>query len=217
MPAARTPRGPRWTGRRLAWALELAYGRTARGGLNTRAAADGLGLSQRTIQRLLAEPRRHVPPAARRELVSHNVLPSEQTLLKEDQAAEYAREAIARIALPHGAGILPTWRAQNWLEPHLVAILEVPGVPAYGLRQIATGRLAGRPVADLRRRGQMVDFTTVPTRFHATLLVHAVLTTVLPWRIHPRGLTLSAGPTRAFAGDAPQLDLDAVAAAHGLR
>lgn len=193
----------------MAWTLLLAYGLNSRGRINTRAAADGLGVSQRTIQRWLAEPGRRVSPAARAALISSNVLPSEQTLAKEDQAADYAREAIARVQLARGAGILPRWREQGWLEPHLVAVIQIPDVPAYGLRQLALARIAGRPVADLRRRGELVDFTTVETRFHANLLIHSTLTSVRPWRIQPTALRLPAGPTRAFAGDAPPSDLDA--------
>lgn len=207
------PDRPHWTGRRVAWTLVMLYGTNTRGGIDTAGAAAGLERSQRTIQRWLAEAKRQPPPVERAALLAAHGMPSGEALRGEQQGASYAEEAIARIALPRGVGILPAWRTRGWLEPHLVAVLEVPGVPGYGLRQLATARVGGRTVTDLRRRGELVDFTTVETRFHADLAIFRVLDAVRPWRIQPRAVHLAQGATRAFAGDAPPTRLDAVRAA----
>ena len=65
----------------------------------------------------------------------------------------------------------------------------------------------GRGVADLERRATFADFTTVPTRFHATVLIQSVLDQVRPWRIQARALSIGVGPTRTWSGDAPAVSL----------
>ena len=70
-------------------------------------------------------------------------------------------------------------------------------------------------MGELRRRGAMVDNLTVPTRFHAQVLAHAVMIRQQAWRVHPTAQRLAAGRTQVWMADAPPVDLSALAA--GLR
>ena len=197
------------------WALSLTFGVNSRGGPDTRAAAAALGVSQSTVYRWIRGQNRWLAkaPAERLDQIARAGLPPAEVLRHEEQGAQYAREAIERIALPKHRGVLPAWREQNWLEPHLVAVVGIPGLR---LRQIAVSRIAGRQLEDLRRRGAFLDYTTVPTRFHATILVHELLTQLRPWRIQAPE-TVKQGRTQTWADDAPDTNLDALAVTHDLR
>lgn len=208
--------GPRWTVHQLDGVLALSYGAAPGGGADTAAAAAALGVSRRTVQRWLHGSNRVRAriPAARLLQIT---LPAEMVLRQESQAAEYAQEAIARIALPRGRGIEEVWRVQRWLEPHLVAVLEVEVAPGVVLRQAAVSRGQTKSLQALRRRGAVADFTVVPTRFHATVLVHELLQRVQPWRVLPMAGTVSAGRTQTWSATAVVVDLDQLAVALGLR
>ena len=105
------------------------------------------------------------------------------------------------------ASILPAWREQGWLDQHTVAILEVHGKPWL---QVAVTNANTRALGELRRRGKIVNSTTVPTRFHAQVHAHAVMTRQQAWRVHPTPQRLSAGRTQVWMADAPSMDLQAV-------
>ena len=94
-------------------------------------------------------------------------------------------------------GIKPAWEKQRWLEPHRVAVLEIP-VRHLKIRQLAIARDEPSRVAELTRRGKVVDEATVPTRFHATVLVHQVLTEMSPWRFQAGGDQVTQGFTQAW-------------------
>ena len=211
------PRGPRWTIKQLTAVLAVSFGTTPNGGADTAAAAAALGVSRRTVQRWLhGSNRQHARiPAARLAQITK---PDPTVLRHEEQAAVYAREAIARVALPKGRGIDESWRRQRWLEPHLVAVLEVR-VPELRmkLRQVSVSRGSDRSLRELRRRGELVDFTIVPTRFHATALVHELLQIVRPWRVLPREDRVAQGRTHTWTVNAPAPDLAQLASTHGLR
>lgn len=208
--------GPRWTVKQLAAVLSLSYGTGPRGGPDTAAAAEKLGVSRRTVQRWLhgTNRQRAQIPADRLAQITR---PDPLVLRQETQAADFAREAIARIALPKGRGIDEAWRVQRWLEPHLVAVLEVALIPGVLVRQVTVSRGHTKSMQALRRRGQIADFTVVPTRFHATVLVHELLTQVGPWRVLPQMGTVAVGRTQTWSMSAPVVDLDQLAVAHGLR
>lgn len=212
----KSPKGPRWTIGRLRFVLILTFGLNSRGGPNTRAAAETLGVSQRTVQRWLRGPYRSLPhiAPARLEQLRKVSRPDEETVEQEQQSARYARDAIERIALPKKRGVLASWRDRQWLEPHIVAVLDLRTL---GLRQVAVSRVSDKSLPGLRRRGAMIDSTTVPTRFHATVLAHELLQILDQWRLQiPPGL-ITQGRTQTWTIDAPQVDLDALAVTHGLR
>lgn len=208
--------GPRWTVKQLAEVLALSYGTGPRGGPNTAATAVDLGVSRRTVQRWLhgSNRQRAGIPANRLTQITR---PDPLVLQHEAQAADYAREAIARIALPKGRGVLEAWQVQRWLEPHLVAVLDVTVAPGVLVRQATISRGHTKSMQALRRRGQIADFTVVPTRFHATVLVHELLGRVGPWRVLPRMGTVKVGRTQTWSVTAPMVDLDQLAVTHGLR
>jgi transcriptional regulator with XRE-family HTH domain len=198
--------------------MTLVFGHTARGRLDTRAAAEDLGVSRRTVQRWLHGAADEPPaiPAARLAQIIELSRPDPEVLEQERRDAQYAREAIRSVALPRGRGILPAWRERQWIEPHLVAVVEVPRT-GLGLRQVAVTRVAGRALQDLHRRGQVLDFTTVETRFHATALAHELLRMLDPWRVQPPASLVKQAPTRTWVADAPTVDLSHLAVTHGLR
>jgi hypothetical protein len=207
--------GPEWTVRRLAFVLALTFGLSRRHRPDTAAAAAALGVSRRSVQRWLhGEPdaRARLSPA-HLEQVWQLSRPAEPSLRQEELTAARARDSIERIQLPRGRGISPVWRERRWLEQHLVGVLELPQL---GLRQVATSRVAGR-TNELRRRGELIDFTTVPTRFHAVVLVHELLQLLDPWRIQVPARLVKQGHTQAWTTDAPVIDLDQLAVTKGLR
>ena len=208
--------GPRWTVKQLSGVLALSYGVSPGGGPNTAAAAAALGVSRRTVQRWLhgSNRQRAGIPAQRLLQITR---PAPMVLRQEEQAVDYAREAIAQIALPKGRGVEQVWRVQRWLEPHLVAVLEVEVAPGVVLRQAAVSRGQTKSLQALRRRGEVADFTVVPTRFHATVLVHELLQRVQPWRVMPMAGTVSVGRTQTWSATAVVVDLDQLAVALGLR
>lgn len=213
-----TPRGPgpRWTVKQLAEVLALSYGTHPGGGPDTAAAAAALAVSRRTVQRWLhgSNRQRARIPADRVRAITQ---PTEMVLRQEEQAADYAHEAIARIALPKGRGTEKAWQVQRWLEPHLVAVLEVQVAPKVVVRQATISRGHTKSMQALRRRGVIADFTVVPTRFHATVLVHELLGWVQPWRVLPRAGTVATGRTQTWSATAPEVDLDQLGTTLGLR
>lgn len=198
---------PRWTHHRVRWALAIVYGTNRRGGVDTAAVAARLGVSQRTVQRWLAGgPRSTVPPSYLAR-ISTALLPSEVALRHEEQEAVYAREAIAQLALGRGRGVLPAWSQQRWVEPHAVLVL-APHLPQ--VLQVAFCRDDQRPIYEMRRRGDVLDSVVVANRFHAIVVVHALLEQVRQWRIGA-GVPLPTGVTRAFAAFADRPTLHTVA------
>ena len=206
-PAAATvppARAPRWTVSRLRFVLTVAYGAGARGGPDTAAAAAALGVSRRQVQRWLHGKDRALArvPAARLKQIERAVRPDPETLRQEQLSDRYAHAAIQRIA--EDSGVLPAWRDRHWLEPHLVVVLDLP---ALRLRQVATTRTSDRALHELRKRGKVIDSLTVPTRFHATALMNAVLVHLDAWRICAPPGAVAQGRTLTWAGNAPAVRL----------
>lgn len=216
MTAGRAGRGPRWTHRRLRLVVGVAFGMNARGQPHTAAAAAALGVSQRTVQRWLHGTDRTLArlPAGRLEQIQAAARPDPETLRQEEIAARYAHEAIAQIAAPGGAGVLAAWRQQKWLEPHLVAVLELWGL---GLRQVAITRASDRALPELHKRGKVLSHTTLASRFHATALVAALLTQLDPWRVMTPPGVVKQGRTQTWVADAPAVILHDLAVTHRLR
>ncbi len=207
-PTERT-RGPLWTKARLERVMRLRFGTTAAGAVDTRMAAVAMGVSQRTVQRWLHA--RHgrslaqIPPRRLEQLIEL-LLPSEKTRRGEAQAARYAERALQALHLPRKMGVLPAWEKQRWLEPHLVAVLEVK-LDDLRIRQLAIGRVSASKTDELRRRGTIIDHAVVPTRFHATLASHRVLTELAPWRFRAGTDQVVQGYTQAWLADAPSTHL----------
>lgn len=209
-----TRSGPLWTRARLGRVLGLRFGLAHNGHPDTAAVAQAMGVSRRTVQRWLHAPSgrslAHIPPRRLEQLLAL-LRPSEETLLKEEQQARYATKAIEGLHLPRKMGVKPAWEKQRWLEPHTVSILEVNLGQGLRIRQVTTGRTSTLDTAELRRRGRVLHQVQVPTRFHATLLIHAVLQQVGPWRFHAGVDQVRQGFTQAWIADAPEVDLASLA------
>lgn len=202
-------RGPLWTRARLERVMCLRFGFAADQQPDTAAAAASMEVSRRTVQRWLhAQHGRSVAhiPTKRLEQLIGLLLPSEETLATEAQQARYATKAISRLHLPHQMGVLPAWEKQRWLEPHLVVMLEIK-VGHLRIRQLAIGRQTPTKLTEMERRGRVLDQLVVPTRFHATVLVHQLLTLLHPWRFQAGPGQVTQGFTTAWMDDAPDIDL----------
>lgn len=214
-PTTGQQRKPTWTRARLERVMCLRFGFAADGGPDTQAAADAMGVSRRTVQRWLhADSGRSLAhiPAARLEQLINLLLPDDEVRSKEDQQARYAAKAIDGLSLPRRMGIKPAWEKQRWLEQHLVVVLEIK-VRHLRIRQLAVGRSSSRKLDEFRRRGTIVDDAVVPTRFHATLLVHQTLTELAAWRFQAGDDQVVQGFTQAWLADAPPTQLSAWASA----
>ena len=213
MPGRTRSVGPRWTRKRLVDTLAACYGRSPRGGVAVAEVAEDFEVSTRTVQRWMHGTNRqnaHIPERRLARLMFGD----EQVEVRRLQQAAYACEALAQIALPKGRGILPAWRDRGWLEPHVVAVIAVRARP---WRQVVVTNGTARSLEDLRRRGDILEITTVATRFHAVALASEVMTIVRPWRIHPSKALLAQGRSQVFTQDAPPVDLSVLAVSHDLR
>lgn len=192
--------GPTWTRARLARVMCLRFGFSPDGGPDTAAAAAAMGVSRRTVQRWLhAETGRSIAhiPTRRREQLIGLLLPAAETMAREEQQARYARKAIGGLPLPRKMGIKPAWERQRWIEPHQVMVLEIP-VGKLRIRQLAICRDDPSRVGEVERRGRVVDRAVVPSRFHATVLAHEVLTELAPWRFEAGEGQVVQGYTQAW-------------------
>lgn len=196
--------GPLWTRARLERVMCLRFGfGHDQISPDTAAAATAMGVTRRTVQRWLhAEHGRSMAhiPVKRREQLIELLLPQAETLAREEQQARYARKAIDGLHLPRKMGIKPAWEKQRWLEPHRVAVLQIP-VGHLKIRQLAIARDEPGRVAEMTRRGKVIDEVVVPTRFHATVLVHQTLTELGPWRFQAGGDQVTQGFTQAWIAD----------------
>jgi hypothetical protein len=201
--------GPTWTRSRLQRVMRLRFGSGA-SGVDTRAVAEAMGVTQRSVQRWLHAPHgrslARIPPRRMEQLITL-LLPSEETQRKEAQQARYAVAAIEGLALPREMGIKPAWKTRRWLEQHLVVVLEVRVDAEQRIRQLAVGRNSLAKSQEFRRRGRILDQAVAPTRFHATVLAHRVLSDLAPWRYQAGAGQVAQGFTQAWLPDAPDTHL----------
>ncbi|OOK65357.1 hypothetical protein BZL29_7887 [Mycobacterium kansasii] len=200
-------RAPRWSRKRLIGMLLDCYGLTARGKIDVAAVAAYAGVTPSTVRRWISKrhprsPRRVAIP--KRRIVQLQRGPAEVER-RNDQQYHYALNALA--SLEAGSAILPVWREQGWLDPHTVAIIAIHAKPWL---QVAVTNGHPRAWGELRRRGAIAASLTVPTRFHAQVLAHAVMVRQQAWRVHPTPRRLAAGRTQAWMADAPPVDLAAL-------
>lgn len=206
-----TVAGPEWTRGRLVSMLSDCFGETSSGAVDIAAVARGMAVTERTVQRWIAgaDTAPAVIPAVRlRQLRTGGPSVEKHAAAK----ATYARNAIRAIALPKGRGILPPWERDGWLKQHVVLVLATYSGP---WRQLVATNGGDRAVTEIRRRGEILDLTTVTTKFHADLLVHDVMTRLAPWQVQARPLRKGRG--QAWSDDAPDIDLSVIAVELGLR
>jgi hypothetical protein len=205
--AIRPARGPRWSRKRLIGMLLDCYGPTVRGSVHVAAVAEYAGVSPSTVRRWIS--RRH-PPSRRLAIPKHRILQLQrgpaEVERRNQQQYQYALNALASI--DDEQSILPAWREQGWLDQHTVAIIAIHRKPWL---QVAVTNANRRALGELRRRGATVANLTLPTRFHAQVLAHAVMTRQQAWRVHPTAQHLSAGRTHVWMADAPPVNLATLA------
>lgn len=191
---------PDWTREQWEHALRVRFGPGRGGRVNTAAVAAAAGVSRRTVQRWLAG---RIPPARAARLAGL-VRPSVDTLAREATTARAARRDLAAVTAGRGMGLKQGWVTRRWTEPHIVAVVDVP---ALGVRQVTTARAGPDRTPTLTRRGEVVDLTVVPSRFHATVLAHQVLADVDPWRVEAGAGQVAQGLTQVWLADAPATHL----------
>jgi hypothetical protein len=188
--------------------MSLRFGYSRTGGVDITAAATELGVTPRTVRRWLGGPGRslaQIPPKRLDQIVAL-LQPSEELLLREAQKERYARAALT-------GPIQPAWTEQGWLEPHLVAVVQIRVNDRVRIRQLAITRATSvKGWAAIKRRGRVVDQVQVPTRFHATVVCHQVLDSVKPWRFVASPNLVAHSYTQSWTADAPRTHLAAVAA-----
>ena len=210
-------RGPTWTKARLERVLRLKYGTTPQGRLNVAAVAAAMEVSPRTVRRWLKASSGRAKaaiPASRLQQLIGLLLPDPRTLSTEAKADVYALDAIRRLALPRRMGVLPSWEEQRWTEDHMVAVL---GIAKSGVRQLTIARAGLERTDEVQKRGRVIDFVILPSRFHATVLVSQVLRDLGPWRFQASKKDVKQGFTWVWLDDAPTVDLAALATRLELR
>jgi len=180
------------------------YGPTPRGAVDVAAVADYTGVAPRTVRRWIAgcrhaNMRRPAAPTSRIRQLQRGPQTVE---IRNTQQYQYALAAIAKIR--DDQGILPAWRDRGWLDEHTVAIVEIHRKP---WQQVVVTKANRRALDELRRRATIIDNIVMPTRFHAQVLAHTVMTRQQAWRIHPTPEQLTQGRTNVWMADAPAVYL----------
>ncbi|WP_063043766.1 hypothetical protein [Nocardia pseudovaccinii] len=206
-----TSKQPTWTRGRLAATLGECYGRTPTGKVDVTAVAAAFKRAPSTVRKWLrgTDDQPSAMPAARlRELTTGGPRTEREAVGK----ADYAREAIARIALPKDRGINPQWRQQEWLDAHFVLLIQIYDRPWRQLLMTKRGNAADQA----RKRGEVIDQVVVPTKFHGDVLIHEVMAHQAAWAVRPPKNALSVGRGQVWADDAPEIDLSVLAVELGL-
>jgi hypothetical protein len=198
--------GPRWTRKRFITMLADCYSTT--GDVDIAAVAEYADVTATTVRRWIrgspsANGRPAAAPTARIVQLQRGPDVVER---RNQQQYEHALEALAE--LDDETSILPAWRQQGWLDEHTVAIVDIKDKP---WRQVVITKANPRALAELRRRSAIVTSLTLPTRFHAQVLAHAVMTRQQAWRVHPSPDQLAVGRTQVWMADAPAVQLGFIA------
>ena len=201
-------RGPRWTRKRFITMLADCYGTTVTGDFDIGAVAEYAGVTTATVRRWISgdtntNNRLAAAPPARIEQLQRG---PEIVERRNQQQYDRALEALANLG--DETSILPVWRQQGWLDEHAAAIVEIKGKP---WRQVVITKANPRALTELRRRSEIVTSLTLPTRFHAQVLAHAVMMRQQAWRVQPSPERLAVGRTQVWMADAPAVPLGSLA------
>lgn len=200
--------GPRWTRKRFVSMLADCYGTTITGEVDIEAVAEYCGVTPATVRRWISGDASTnsriaaVPPARIAQLQRG------PDVVERRNQQQYDRALAALTNINDESSSLPAWDQQGWLNEHTVAIVEVTGKP---WRQVVITKANPRALIELRRRSAIVTSLTLPTRFHAQVLVHAVMTRQHTWRVHPSPPQLAIGRTQVWMADAPAVQLGSLA------
>lgn len=199
--------GPRWTRQRLITMLTDCYGRTKRGRLDTDAVAEYAEVTPSTVRRWISGPgtARRLSSIPERQLA---VLQRGPELIERRNTQQFEHAVQAIGAWSTGEGIREVWRTQGWLNPHGVIRVAINGKPWH---QVVISNANSRSMNELRRRATILQTVVLPTRFHAVVLAHVVMTRLQAWRVHPAPEQLATGRTQVWMNEAPTMDLQAMA------
>jgi hypothetical protein len=206
-----------WTRHRVREALAVLYGSNSRGNPDVPAAAADLAVSQSTVYRWLAGPGHQRADISTAHLAA--LRPPPAVVAEQLRQLNLARTAMARIAR---GDVLDSWTKQHWLDPHVVATLELTAPTeqhparrrAPHLRQVTTARLGTRGERDISRRGRVLARIQVEGRFPATVLATSLLIEINKWRV--RGPDwVDVGPNQVWLPDAARIDLPTMAVTAG--
>lgn len=206
-----------WTRHRVREALAALYGTNSRGNPDVPTAADDLGVARSTVYRWIAGHGHQRADISAGHLA--DLRPPQAVVAEQLRQLNLARTAMARVAR---GDILESWTKQQWLEPHVVATIELTA-PAEAhparrrpphLRQVTTARLGTRGEREIARRGRVLARLEVDGRFPAVVLANSLLIEVNKWRI--RGPAwVGVGPHQVWLPDVARIDLPTMAVTVG--
>ncbi|SIE16460.1 hypothetical protein [Mycobacteroides abscessus] len=202
--------GPRWSQKRLTGMLVDCFGPGPGGGVDVEAVAEFSNVSTSTVRRWLTlrgPAGRRVPAIPRQRLERLQRGP----VLVERRNAEQYRHAMAALNDfsdgVEGKAIPVSWLTRGWLDEHAVIVAAIFNKPWY---QVLLTNGAPTSLLALQRRGEPMDLIVVPTRFHAQVIVYAVMQRLQHWRVHPAEHELIHGRTQVWMDDAPPADLSGI-------
>lgn len=190
-----------WDGSRLHLVLAYAYDAFGKKGrVDANQVARELHVTPSTVRRWL----RHQLPARRREIIAERVLPGHPALEQERRELDYARDALGDIYSRDKTRLLPAWKKNGWLEPHILAVVHLERL---GVCVPRIARANGDQKTRDRLRadgGVIVDQGIFPNRFAAQIAKGQILEQAGAWRIViPHGYA-TRGRTEAWLEAAPR-------------
>lgn len=191
-----------WGSRKLSQIMGAALGSFNRlGHVDADTAASTFGVSEGTIRRWI----RDGVPSRRIEHVISLVRPPQGAFTQERADLLFARQAVIKIATePENATAL--WGYKGYLEKWDLAIIQINHMPVLTVRMARTDR---DRAADKRLAagGKILEISTFPNYFAATVARSELLEDVYPFRVQLRNTKLASGAGKAFLEDAPRKPL----------
>lgn len=197
-----------WTPQRVRAALAVHYPATrslevlaaGQRPLDTTAAAQGLGVSPRTIRRWTSPTTTATYTAAQVQRRIGALLPPAAVLVDERNKLAHFRQGLAWTKRDRNR--LPVlWRNNGWLTPHYVYLVQVPG---HGLSTVTVTAGGEWARGTIRSDGRVLQRLEFPTRIHAE--VHALdllQQHLMPWRVLAPDWTGIPALTRCWLDTAP--------------
>jgi hypothetical protein len=142
-----------WDGDRLHLVLGYAYdafGKKGRADANQ--IARELHVTPSTVRRWL----RHSLPARRREFIAEKILPGHSALDQERRELDYALDALSDIYSGDKTRLLPIWKENEWLQPHILAVVHLER------RRVCVPRIA-RADGDPKKRARLREWSLTKT------------------------------------------------------
>lgn len=193
---------PRYTPGQVRKMLAERFG-TARGHPDWDAAAEFFGVTPRSVRRWTEGPTRgraHIP---NRRLDQLRLPLLEQD--REDAQAKQDRKSAQALARGMARS---AWWQQRWIEDHQVAVVVLDEQRRRRVRQVRFARVSSkkgmREIANAGLRQEQV--ASMPSLFHARLLVHRVLKATEGWREVRTGVDQAGTQCWWATGSTPRLD-----------